>query len=105
MVMLACVAMCLAGPVAAWLGVLTGVNAMSLVNLSPLMSVRTLGDGTSIHPTDLQWRLIAVLGVAAIAAWAALLIIRSSRITNETSADPTAPVIDDLIPADSPSGG
>jgi len=104
LVMIACVVMCLAGPVAAWLGVLTGINAMALVDLSPLMSVRTLGDGTSIHPTDLQWRLIAVLGFAAAAAWMALLLIRSGR-QNDIPTDSTESSLDASTQADSPSGG
>jgi len=101
LVMVACVAMCLAGPVAAWLGVMSGIKAMALVNLSPLMAVRTLGDGGNIHPTDLQWRLIAVLGVAAISAWAALLIVQRGHV----SVDEVEASADAAIAADSPSGG
>ena len=102
LVMVACVAMCLAGPFAAWLGVMSGIDATPLVNLSPLMAVRSLGDGGSIHPTDLHWRWIALLGFAAIAAWVALLIVQIGR-SPETPAEAPAPLTDEAIPADSPS--
>jgi hypothetical protein len=87
--MLACVAMCLLGPLLAWVGVMTGVNAVQLVSLSPLMAVRTLGDGTGPTPTDAQWALIALLGAAALLAWVALGVTafmtnRSDGATEET---------------------
>lgn len=71
--MAACVGMCLLGPTAAWLGALTGIDAMQLVDLSPLMAVRTLGEAGSVRPTDVQWRWIMLLGIADIAVWAALI--------------------------------
>jgi hypothetical protein len=70
--MIACVAMCILGPALAWLGVLTGVNALQLVDLSPLMAVRTLGDAAGARPSDVQWRWIILLGVADVAVWIAL---------------------------------
>jgi hypothetical protein len=70
--MIACVAMVLLGPAAAWLGVVTGVNAMELIELSPLMAVRALGEGGGAQPTPMQWRWISLLGVAGLAAWLAL---------------------------------
>jgi len=85
--MLACVAMCLAGPLGAWLALIAGVDAMPLVNLSPLLAVRTLGDGGSIHPTDTQWQLIALLGVAALASWVAVLIVGRGRTTEHDGID------------------
>jgi hypothetical protein len=101
--MTACVAMCLAGPVAAWLGVMSGVDAMPLVNFSPLFAIRTLGDGGSLHPTESQWQWIAVLGCAAVGAWAALLIVQGRR-TPETPVEASTPSMDDAMAADSPSG-
>lgn len=70
--MIACASMCLLGPTLAWFGVMTGVNAMQLVDLSPLLAVRTLGEAGGAQPTFTQWRWILLLGVAAAAVWGAL---------------------------------
>lgn len=70
--MLACVVMCLLGPFIAWLGAMGGLDATSLVDLSPLTAVRTLGESGNPSLTDSQWQWIMVLGVAAGAAWIAL---------------------------------
>ena len=70
--MAACLAMCVLGPALAWVGVLTGVHALQLVDLSPLMAVRTLGDAAGAQPNDVQWRWIVLLGVADVAVWTAL---------------------------------
>ncbi|MHC5025084.1 MAG: hypothetical protein ACYTGG_14470, partial [Planctomycetota bacterium] len=72
--MLACVAMCLLGPTAAWLGVITNVNAMELIELSPLMAVRTLTRGAGSPPSPVQWRWIGLLLIAAATSWAALML-------------------------------
>jgi hypothetical protein len=72
--MAACVGMCLLGPALAWMGILTGVNAMQLVGLSPLMAVRTLGDAAGAQPSDVQWRWIVLLGAADVAVWMALAL-------------------------------
>jgi hypothetical protein len=72
--MLGCVGLCILGPLAAWLGVVSGVEAMSLIDLSPLLAVLTLGQGGGAPPTTEQWRWIALLHVAAISAWAAMLL-------------------------------
>jgi len=85
--MLACVAMCLLGPAAAWLGALTGVDALQLVDLSPLMAVRTLGEATGFGPTNVQWRWIMLLGIADAAVWAALAM--TSAIGHSGSSEQT----------------
>jgi hypothetical protein len=72
--MSACVGMCLLGPALAWLGVLTGVNALELINLGPLMAIRTLGDGGGAQPELAQWRWIALLNAAAIVAWLTMAV-------------------------------
>jgi hypothetical protein len=72
--MLACISLVLLGPAAAWLGVVTGVDAMELINLSPLMAIRTLGEGGSTQLTPMQWRWIGLLGLADAAAWLALSV-------------------------------
>jgi hypothetical protein len=70
--MLACIALVLLGPAAAWLGVVGGVDAMELIDLSPLMAVRTLGEGGSAQLTPMQWRWIGLLGLADASVWLAL---------------------------------
>jgi hypothetical protein len=72
--MLACVAMCLLGPALAWLGVMSGVQWLELISLSPFMAIRTLSEGIGTHPTPMQWTWIALLGLAAVAVWAALAL-------------------------------
>lgn len=74
--MIACLAMCLLGPMLAWIGVMTGVDALQMVDLSPFMAVNTLGGGGGSHPSEVQWRWITLLGVAATAVWAALALSR-----------------------------
>ena len=72
--MLACVCMCLLGPALAWIGVMTGIVAMDLVQLSPIMAIRTLTEGAGANPAPTQWRWIMLLGIGAVASWGALLI-------------------------------
>jgi hypothetical protein len=71
--MLACVSLCLLGPALAWLGVMTGVDAMQLVRLSPFMAMRTLAEASGSQPALDQWRWIALLAIAATAVWIALV--------------------------------
>jgi hypothetical protein len=73
--MLACVSMVLLGPTMAWMGVVTGVRMLELIELSPLMAVQTLGESGGAQPTLMQWWLIGVLGAANVAAWTALGIV------------------------------
>jgi hypothetical protein len=70
--MAACLGMCLLGPLAAWLSVVTGGLAIDLINLGPIMAVRTLGGAGATTPTSEQWGWIALLGLAGVATWAAL---------------------------------
>jgi hypothetical protein len=72
--MFACLAMCLLGPALAYVGVLSGWLSYSLINLSPLMAVRVLGDGGGAPVAAEQWRWITLLYVAAAAAWTSLLV-------------------------------
>jgi hypothetical protein len=69
--MVACLGLCIGGPALAWLGVLTGINAQQLVDLSPLLAIRTLVEGGASPPTDIQWRWIMLLCVADVAVWIA----------------------------------
>ncbi|MBT8485648.1 MAG: hypothetical protein HKO59_04925 [Phycisphaerales bacterium] len=69
----ACVGMCLLGPMLACIGLLTGGLSMSLIELSPLMAVRTLGDGGAAPVGATQWQWIVLLFGAVGATWVALL--------------------------------
>ena len=81
--MLACVSMCLLGPALAYAGGITGLRFLSLVELSPVMAVRTLGRGGSAPLSPQQWHSIGVLGLAAAAGWLALGV----RGTQDHAAD------------------
>jgi hypothetical protein len=85
--MLACVCTCLLGPALAWLGVMTGVDALQLVDLSPLMAVRTLGDAGGAQPSEVQWRWIGLLGIAVAAAWLALGLTMAGRREEPATAE------------------
>lgn len=84
--MIACICMCLLGPFAAWIGAVSGRPAMELIELSPLMAVRTLGEAGGINPSDNQWRWIMLLGFADMAAWLAVgvsALLYSNRSVKE----------------------
>ncbi len=71
--MISCLCLCLLGPMLAWLGVLTGADWFELVALSPLMAVKTLGEGGGAPLLANQWRWIILLLVAATVTWVALV--------------------------------
>ena len=73
--MLACLCLCLLGPVLGTIGFDIGFSNRELIELSPLMAVHTLTEGGGSQPTPIQWWWIALLGVAAISAWSALMIL------------------------------
>jgi len=70
--MIACLGLCLLGPILAVVGVMSGVGSMSLIELSPLMAVRSLGDGGRAPLAFAQWRWIGLLWSAALIVWLAL---------------------------------
>jgi hypothetical protein len=70
--MLACLCMCLLGPALASLGVIGSRLSLTLVKLSPIMAIRTLGDGRGAPVTSEQWQWISLLFVAAACTWVAL---------------------------------
>lgn len=92
--MLACLAMCLAGPTLAWLGLMSGVHASELIGLSPLMAVRTLSEGISTHPAAAQWTWIGLLWFADLAVWIALAILLRSSNAARSASDPAVATID-----------
>lgn len=74
MAMMGCIGLCLAGPAAAWLGLQVRVEALDLIDLSPLLAIITLGDGKSAPVTSTQWSSIIWLCVAAALTWAVLAV-------------------------------
>lgn len=85
--MFACVSLCLLGPTLAWLGVMTGIDAMPLVSLSPLMAMRTLAEAGGVQPAIDQWQWIILLGIAALAMWCSLGIVALSFRHQPKAAD------------------
>jgi len=77
--MLACVAMCLLGPALAAIGLMQSHYSMTLIELSPLLAVRSLGAGGGALVRADQWQLIQLLWVAAVLGWIALLLATSRR--------------------------
>jgi hypothetical protein len=77
--MLVCVGLCLLGPALATIGFQTGFNDIELIELSPLIAVRTLTEGGSSQPTPQQWQWIVLLGVAGGLAWSVLGILAMTR--------------------------
>lgn len=72
--MIACVAMCLAGPAVAWLSLGFGLEAFELVDLSPLLAVHALTEGTG--PLEaVQWMLIGLLLAAGAVGWTTLALL------------------------------
>ncbi len=72
--MLACLGLCLLGPAVASVGATTGVDASTLIGLSPLMAVHTLGEGGGAQPLADQWRWITFLAFGTCAVWIVLLL-------------------------------
>lgn len=71
--MLACVAMCLLGPVLAWVGLMAGKDWIPLIELSPLMAVNTLTEANA-PPAATQWMQISLILVAAALTWSTLVL-------------------------------
>lgn len=77
--MVGCVAVCLAGPALLWIGMAAGFTFDAAVRLGPLMAVRDLTAGGATRPTPAQWGAITVVGIAAGAAWIALIVMSALR--------------------------
>jgi hypothetical protein len=71
--MVVCIGLCLAGPALAWVGLWSGVRAFNLIELSPLMAVKTLGEGGGGRIRADQWQWIGLLCTGGGAVWLALL--------------------------------
>ena len=69
--MLLCLGLVLLGPLLAWVGIMTGVEWIELIELSPLMAVNTLTENNA-PPASEQWVHVSTLVAAAGLAWAAL---------------------------------
>jgi len=83
--MLACLGVCLLGPALASLGVLSGVRAVQLVNLSPLLTPITLSGGGSAPPSDVHWHWIMLLATAGTACWLILFVMVGVRARHDST--------------------
>ena len=72
--MLGCLGLCFLGPILAVLGLMSGIDAMGLIELSPLMAMLTLGDGGSSPITRTQWSWVVLLHGSAAAVWLSYLV-------------------------------
>ena len=73
--MLGCVAMCVGGPILAWMTLAfpaLGEPAGALLRFGPLLEVHHLTQGGGAPPTIEQWRWIVLVALAGIAAWCGL---------------------------------
>lgn len=70
--MIVCIGLCLAGPVVTWIGLWSGVRAFALIELSPLMAVKSLGEGGGGRIRADQWQWIGLLFICAASVWLAL---------------------------------
>ena len=87
-----CLGMCLAGPAAAWMGVLMnpiGEPAGNLMQIGPLMETHILSSGGGAPPTAEQWQWILILALASVAAWGGLSLALLAR--RRRSADHAPP--------------
>jgi hypothetical protein len=77
--MAACIGVSLLGPALTFAGLLSGADWMSLVELSPMMAVQTLGNGGAAPPEPEQWLHISVLGGGGVLVWITLMVIAPFR--------------------------
>jgi hypothetical protein len=85
---IACVTMCLIGPVLVLIGVHgSGLSGLTprLLQIGPLLEVYALGQGGRTAPSGGQWAWISLVALAGAAAWAGLITITLTRSrTNAT---------------------
>ena len=67
--MLACLAICLAGPFFAWMGGLSSDGATAVVQAGPLLGIQVLTEGGSTRPAAAPWQGVLIVGAAGLAAW------------------------------------
>ena len=79
---IACVAMCLVGPVLALIGIrgsaMTGLTP-ELLQAGPLLEIYTLSHGGRTAPDGGQWMWISMVALAGAAAWAGLITMTMMR--------------------------
>ncbi len=79
---IACVTMCLAGPVLAMIGIrgsaMPGLTPR-LLQVGPLLEVYTLSHGGRTAPAAGQWMWISMVALAGAAAWGVLITITMMR--------------------------
>ncbi len=88
---IACVTMCLLGPLLALIGIrgsaMAGVTPRPL-QLGPLLEVYTLSKGGRTAPDGDQWMWISMVALAATAAWAGLITITLTRGRRDVARSP-----------------
>ena len=90
-VMLGCLAICLAGPALAWLVVALSPAAGladRVLTIGTLLEIHTLGLGGGTAPSATQWAWIGLVGLAAATTWAGLSFYTRLR---QASDDPYGP--------------
>lgn len=70
--MLVCIAICLGGPVVAWLAAMEPMGTAAIVHAGPLRGVQLLSEGGSTRASHEQWTAVLVVLGAGVAAWLAL---------------------------------
>ena len=83
---LACLAMCLAGPTIGWLRLVVGLGPGRMVSFGPPLEIYGLTGGGGAPPAGEQWRWIVVLGLASVAAWLALSV--ATHLKNRRARSP-----------------
>lgn len=77
--MLFCIALCLLGPLAAWVGLPLIFDSASISNLGPIMEIRRLTEGGTTPPTGAQWRWVLGLAATDLAAWIGIGVVHIAR--------------------------
>jgi hypothetical protein len=73
--MMTCLAFCLVGPGVMWVAAVNGAPTEALSRLSPITSIRALGESGFMGSATADWLWIACVGAAAIAAWISLAMV------------------------------
>ena len=92
---IACVAMCLIGPVLAMIGVrgsaTTGLTPR-LLEIGPLLEIHTLSHGGRTAPSSGQWAWISLVALAGATAWAGLITMTIMRGRAKARVEPENPM-------------
>ena len=89
---IACLAMCLVGPLLALIGVDVGTTAgvtPRLLQVGPLLEIHDLSHGGRTAPSGSQWLWISMVAVAGAAAWAGLITMTMMRGRRDDARPPS----------------